>query len=110
MHLIRAIVGGWLGAEFFLCVALYLRRGQSGVRMQRTFVIVLASGDFLGPNGDPLDSSLDAVQFDSFDCANEVSKKYQGSAVTPVEPHVTETARRPEPKRDRITFQETWPH
>jgi hypothetical protein len=76
--------------------------------MQRTFVILLSSGGFLGPSGDELNSSLDAVQFNSAERAGKVAARFPGSTV--IEPHTTETSYGPERKRERITFQETWPH
>ena len=76
--------------------------------MQRIFVILLSSGGFLGPSGDELNSSLDAVQFSSAERAGKVAARFPGSAV--IEPRTTEASYGPEQKRARIIFQETWPH
>lgn len=51
--------------------------------MQQTWLVVLLSGSFLGPSGDEIDSSLDAIQFDSSEKAAGVSRRYVGSRVIP---------------------------
>jgi hypothetical protein len=74
--------------------------------MQRTFVILLSSGGFLGSSGDELNSCLDAVQFNSAERAGKVAARFAGSAV--IEPRTTETSYGPEQKQKRTTFEDTW--
>lgn len=74
--------------------------------MQRTWAVVLAEGNFLGPNSDGVDSCLDAVQFDSLARATEVSFRYIGSKV--VESRATEISYRSEETRTNPNFREMW--
>jgi hypothetical protein len=73
--------------------------------MQRTWAVVLAEGNFLGPNSDGVDSCLDAIQFDSIARAMEVSFRFIGSKV--VESRVTE-GYSSEQTRTNPNFREMW--
>ena len=69
--------------------------------MQTTFVIVLSSGGFLGPSGDEIYSSLDAIQFDCPKRAAKIAARFPDSRV--IETHTTETSYGSEHRRERMT-------
>jgi hypothetical protein len=74
--------------------------------MQRTWAVVLAEGNFLGPNSDGVDSCLDAIQFDSVARAMEVSLRFIGSKV--VESRAAEISYSSEQTRTNPNFREMW--
>lgn len=75
---------------------------------QPTWLILLGSGNLLGPNGEGVDCRLDAIQFGSFENATEVSALYPQSKV--IEARIPDASDKPEATRLLPSFAEMWPH